>query len=148
MSLSPPQADATAPDAPAPGASAPGAATREAGTSDAVVEEPCCVPSPVSSGVDAAAAADLAEQFKALADPRRITLLSLIAADPRGEACVCDLTEPLELGQPTVSHHLKILVDAGLLTREKRGVWSYYAVVSEQLETISHAVRHGIVRPL
>lgn len=67
--------------------------------------------------LDPEAAAELAVGFKALADPNRITLLTLIAAEESGEACVCDLTEPLGLGQPTVSHHLKVLVDAGLLTR-------------------------------
>lgn len=107
----------------------------------------CCTPSPATPGIDVDSAVDLAVQFKALADPGRIMLLSLIASDPRGEACVCDLTGPLELGQPTVSHHLKILVDAGLLTREKRGVWSYYAVVPQQLEALSHEVRHRIIPP-
>lgn len=72
--------------------------------------------------------------FKALADPSRLRLLSIVKASDGGEACVCDLTEPLELGQPTVSHHLKILVDAGLLHREKRGTWAYYSLVPGALE--------------
>jgi len=72
--------------------------------------------------------------FKALADPNRLRLLSIVKAGQSGEACVCDLTEPLDLGQPTVSHHLKILVDAGLLNREKRGTWAYYSLVPGALD--------------
>ncbi len=72
--------------------------------------------------------------FKALADPNRLRLLSIVKGEAGGESCVCDLTEPLDLGQPTVSHHLKILVDAGLLHREKRGTWAYYSLVPGALE--------------
>lgn len=86
-------------------------------------------------------ARDLATMFKALADPARLRLLSLIAAHRGGEACVCDLTEPVDLSQPTVSHHLKILIDAGLLTREKRGRWAYYSVVPQALDTLGEALR-------
>lgn len=75
--------------------------------------------------------------FKALADPNRLRLLSIVKAEPSGESCVCDLTEPLELGQPTVSHHLKILVDAGLLHREKRGTWAYYSLVPGALDDVA-----------
>lgn len=71
----------------------------------------------------------LARSFKALGDPTRLRVLSLVAAHENGEASVTDLTGPLGLGQPTVSHHLKILVDAGLLSRDKRGVWSFYSLV-------------------
>src|ERR1051325_5168675 len=71
----------------------------------------------------------LASVLKALADPARLRLLSLIQSSPEGEACVCDLTAPLGLSQPTVSHHLRILTEAGLLEREKRGVWAYYRLV-------------------
>ncbi len=88
----------------------------------------CCSPmTGVSMSVPDAVA--LATTLKALADPVRLRLLSIIAAHEGGEACVCDLTEPVGLSQPTVSHHLKVLVDAGLLTRDKRGVWAYYALV-------------------
>lgn len=83
------------------------------------------------------AAADLSRVFKAIADPARLRLLSLIAAHQGGEACVCDLTDPLGLSQPTVSHHLKVLVDAGLLTRDKRGVWAFFAVVPAALNQLS-----------
>lgn len=79
----------------------------------------------------------LARVLKALADPARLRLLSIIAAHEGEEACVCDLTEPLGLAQPTVSHHLKVLVDAGFLTRSKRGTWAYYRLVPEALEQVS-----------
>ncbi|WP_083941934.1 ArsR/SmtB family transcription factor [Sanguibacter suarezii] len=83
----------------------------------------------------------LALSFKALSDPTRLRLLSLVAAHENGEASVVDLTEPLNLTQPTVSHHLKILVDAGLLTRDKRGVWSIYALVPGALGTLGSYLR-------
>lgn len=102
----------------------------------------CCVPAPAAGALGAEDSARLAARFKALADPNRLRLLSLIAAGDSGEACVCDLTGPLDLGQPTVSHHLKILVDAGLVTREKRGVWAYYSVVPGALDDLAGAL-HG-----
>ena len=79
----------------------------------------------------------LAGTLKAVAEPTRLRLLSIIAAHADGEACVCDLTEPVGLSQPTVSHHLKVLVDAGLLTREKRGVWAYYRLVPQALGALA-----------
>ncbi|WP_125775530.1 ArsR/SmtB family transcription factor [Antribacter gilvus] len=88
----------------------------------------CCAPL-VREVLDPAAATETARAFKALADPARLQLLSIVAAHEGGEACVCDLTEPLGLSQPTVSHHLKILVEAGLLVREQRGRWAYYSLV-------------------
>ena len=78
----------------------------------------------------------LARALKTIADPARLRLLSLIQAQPDGEACVCHLTEPLGLSQPTVSHHLKVLLDAGLVERERRGSWAYYRVVPETLATL------------
>jgi ArsR family transcriptional regulator, arsenate/arsenite/antimonite-responsive transcriptional repressor len=75
----------------------------------------------------------LAAALKTLADPARLRLLSLIQAQPDGEACVCHLTEPLGLSQPTVSHHLKVLREAGLVERERRGSWAYYRVIPEPL---------------
>lgn len=95
----------------------------------------CCSPL-VREGIEPDAAAELARAFKALGDPTRVRLLSLVAAHEGAEACVCDLTEPVGLAQPTVSHHLKILVDAGLLTRDKRGKWAYYAVVPGALSRL------------
>jgi ArsR family transcriptional regulator len=99
----------------------------------------CC--DPVTSGVlDVAAAERLARVFKALGDPTRVRLLSLIAATEAGEACVCDLTAPVKLSQPTVSHHMKQLVDAGLVTREQRGKWAYFRVVPEALRAVSESL--------
>jgi ArsR family transcriptional regulator len=85
-------------------------------------------------------AEELAGALKVLADPARLRLLSLIQAQAEGEACVCHLTEPLGLSQPTVSHHLKVLHDAGLLEREKRGSWVYYRLVPEGLEGLRAAL--------
>jgi ArsR family transcriptional regulator len=99
----------------------------------------CCVPL-VREPLTAAAAVDLARTLKAIADPARLRLLSMIAAHPGGEACVCDLTEPLGLSQPTVSHHLKVLVDAGLLTRDKRGVWAYFTLIPGALDSLSEVL--------
>ena len=100
---------------------------------------PCC--SPVLQGrFTKADAESLAVTLRALADPVRLRLMSFIAAQPEGEACVCHLTGPAEISQPTVSHHLKILHDAGLLDREKRGTWVYYRVVPEKLEAIRSAL--------
>ena len=79
---------------------------------------------------------ELATVLKALADPARLRLVSLIQAQQDGEACVCHLTAPLGLSQPTVSHHLKVLLDAGLVTREQRGSWAYYKVAPESLATL------------
>jgi ArsR family transcriptional regulator len=99
----------------------------------------CCAP--VTGGVlDDAAAERLAQVFKALGDPTRVKLVSLIAATPGGEACICDLVGPVHLSQPTVSHHMRLLVDAGLITREQRGKWAYYRVVDEALRTLAQAI--------
>lgn len=96
---------------------------------------------PVTGGaLDIVAAERLAHIFKALSDPTRVRLLSLIAAQPTGEACICDLTEPVALSQPTVSHHMKQLVAAGLVTREQRGKWAYYQVVDTILNTLSNTL--------
>lgn len=97
----------------------------------------CCLAAPAEGALEAGEAAALAARFKALADPNRLRILSMISADPAAETCVCDITEPLALGQPTVSHHLKILVEAGLLTRDKRGVWAYYSLVPGALESLA-----------
>ncbi|MGQ7295928.1 metalloregulator ArsR/SmtB family transcription factor [Quadrisphaera sp. KR29] len=96
----------------------------------------CCAPL-ARQPLSAEDAAALARTLKAVADPARLRLLSLVAAHEGGEACVCDLTEPLGLSQPTVSHHLKVLVEAGLLTRDKRGVWAYYALVPGALDSLA-----------
>jgi ArsR family transcriptional regulator len=88
-------------------------------------------------------AAVLARGFAALADPARLRLLSLIAARPEGEVCACELVEPLGKSQPTVSHHLKVLFEAGLVDREKRGTWVWYWVVPERLEALRAALAPG-----
>lgn len=106
---------------------------------DPVPVAACCTPSGVPF-LDSETAQAKALLFKALADPNRLRLLSIVKASDDGEACVCDLTEPLALGQPTVSHHLKILVEAGLLHREKRGTWAYYSLVPGALESLAESV--------
>jgi ArsR family transcriptional regulator, arsenate/arsenite/antimonite-responsive transcriptional repressor len=78
----------------------------------------------------------VAPQLKALADPVRLRLMSLVASHPGGEACVCDLNEAFDLTQPTISHHLKVLYEAGLLDREKRGVWVYYRARTQALASL------------
>src|SRR4051794_20070891 len=88
----------------------------------------CCAPltkEPLGLGT----AERIAPLLKALADPVRLRLLSLVASHGEGEACVCDLNDPFDLSQPTISHHLKVLHEAGLLDRSKRGVWVYYRVL-------------------
>jgi len=100
----------------------------------------CC--SPVTGGtLEVEEAEHLARMFKALGDPTRVRLLSLIAARPDREACICDLTEPVGLSQPTVSHHMKQLVEAGLVVREQRGRWAFYRVVDDTLRALSSALR-------
>jgi ArsR family transcriptional regulator len=103
----------------------------------------CC--SPVVGQVIAPPEAErLAASLKAIADPTRLRLISLVTAHADGEACVCDLTEPVGLSQPTVSHHLKILVDAGILTREQRGKWAYYRVVPDSLRDIARLIAPSV----
>ncbi|MBL7499473.1 helix-turn-helix transcriptional regulator [Frankia sp. CNm7] len=96
----------------------------------------CCTPL-AGAPLSAADADQLAAVLKAIAVPARLRILSMIYARDGGEACVCELTEPLGLTQPTVSHHLKILVDAGLITRDKRGVWAYYRAVPGTLDALA-----------
>jgi ArsR family transcriptional regulator, arsenate/arsenite/antimonite-responsive transcriptional repressor len=96
----------------------------------------CCSPL-TGQAIGQDNAENLASSLKALADPARLRIISMVAAHEGAEACVCDLTEPLDLGQPTVSHHLKILVDAGYLTRSKRGTWAYYALVPGALDGVA-----------
>lgn len=100
----------------------------------------CCAPlatSPLSSDE----AHELATRFKALADPARLRLVSLLLASEGQEMCTCDLTDPLNLSQPTVSHHLKRLAEAGLVVGERRGVWTYYRVVPEALSALADVLR-------
>jgi ArsR family transcriptional regulator len=99
----------------------------------------CCAPL-LSSPLSEDAAETLATALQALADPARLRLLSLIAACPGSEACGCDLTAPIGLSQPTVSHHLKVLHEAGLLERERRGKWVYFRVRPEPLASLRSAL--------
>jgi ArsR family transcriptional regulator len=101
---------------------------------------PGCSPAELAGAMSAEQAADLARTLKALADPARLRVLALVAGNEGREVCVCDLTEPLGLAQPTVSHHLKVLVDAGFLTRDKRGVWAYFALVPGALDAVVDAL--------
>jgi ArsR family transcriptional regulator len=96
----------------------------------------CCSPM-VREPLDESAAVDLARTFKALADPIRLRLLSLIASFEGGEACVCDLSGPFDVSQPTISHHLKVLREAGLVGSERRGTWVYYWVIPAALTKLS-----------
>jgi ArsR family transcriptional regulator, arsenate/arsenite/antimonite-responsive transcriptional repressor len=99
----------------------------------------CCEPV-LSSALSAEEAEQLAAAFKLLSDPIRLRLLSLIANAPEGEACACDLTEPIGRSQPTVSHHLSALTAAGLLDREQRGRWAYYRVATDRVEVLRDAL--------
>lgn len=101
--------------------------------------EACC-PAVLAAPLDADAALELAGAFKVLADPVRLRLLSLIAAAPEGSACSCDLEEPVGKSQPTVSHHLSVLADAGLITKEKVGRWVMCSVVPERLALLRDAL--------
>ncbi|WP_369826725.1 ArsR/SmtB family transcription factor [Cryobacterium sp. Y11] len=105
-------------------------------TSDINKADACC--SPLTHEAIAPDQADaLARSLKALADPARLRIISIVAAHADAEACVCDLTDQLTLSQPTISHHLKVLVDAGYLSRTKRGTWSYYSLVPGSLDTVA-----------
>jgi ArsR family transcriptional regulator, arsenate/arsenite/antimonite-responsive transcriptional repressor len=95
-----------------------------------------CCPPLAAEPLSAEQAEQVAPQLKALAEPVRLRLMSLIASHPGGEACVCDLNEAFELSQPTISHHLKVLHEAGLLDREKRGVWVYYRARTQALASL------------
>ena len=92
-------------------------------------------------------AESVARSLKAVADPARLRILSLVAAHANAEACVCDLQLPLGLSQPTVSHHLKVLVDAGFLTRSKRGTWAYYALVPGALDSVARMFSTAMAAP-
>lgn len=96
-----------------------------------------CCPSDLSAPLDRSTATDLALLLKAVADPARLQILALLRSRDGGEACVCDLTEPLDLSQATVSHHLRILTDAGILAREKRGYWTWYSIIPSRLTELA-----------
>ena len=103
-------------------------------------EAPACCPQVLAAPLGEADAAELARGFAALSDPVRLRLLSLIASADGGELCVCELTAPVGKSQPTVSHHLRLLAEAGLVVSEKRGKWSWYSVVPGRLENLRAAL--------
>jgi ArsR family transcriptional regulator, arsenate/arsenite/antimonite-responsive transcriptional repressor len=102
----------------------------------APAETAACCPPLSAEPLSAEQAAQVAPLLRALAEPVRLRLMSLVASHPGGEACVCDLNEAFDLSQPTISHHLKVLHEAGLLDREKRGVWVYYRARTEALASL------------
>jgi ArsR family transcriptional regulator, arsenate/arsenite/antimonite-responsive transcriptional repressor len=112
------------------------AVTVQLGARSPLLADECCGPL-LREPLSERQADDLARILKALADPTRLRLVSMVAAHESREACVCELTDPLGLTQPTISHHLKILVDAGIFTRDKRGKWAYYALVPAALDALS-----------
>jgi ArsR family transcriptional regulator, arsenate/arsenite/antimonite-responsive transcriptional repressor len=97
----------------------------------------CAQPALISEPINETAAAALAPVFKALGDPVRLRLISLIGARQGGEVCVCDLTAAFELSQPTISHHLKVLREAGLIDSQRRGTWVYYRLVPAALDRMA-----------
>jgi ArsR family transcriptional regulator len=103
------------------------------------IDAECC-PQVLAAPLDEDAAERLAGALRVLADPTRLRLLSLIGAHPDGEACVCDLTSPIGLSQPTVSHHLKVLTEAGLVGREQRGRWVFYWLLPEPIQLLRLAL--------
>ncbi|MGA8256867.1 MAG: metalloregulator ArsR/SmtB family transcription factor [Nocardioides sp.] len=103
----------------------------------------CCSPL-TSTALSVEQAERIAPLLKAMADPVRLRLLSLVAAHADGEACVCDLNDAFDLSQPTISHHLKVLHESGLLERSKRGVWVYYRVQREALADLAALIGGGL----
>jgi ArsR family transcriptional regulator len=103
------------------------------------IVEDCCPPV-LKAPLDDDEAESLAAALKVLAEPARLRLVSLIAAQPGAEACICNLTEPLGLSQPTVSYHMKVLQEAGVLDRQRRGHWVYFRLRSETLRTLAAAL--------
>jgi ArsR family transcriptional regulator len=101
-----------------------------------------CCPPLTAQPLSQDQADQIAPLLKALADPVRLRLISLVASHSGGEACVCDLNDAFDLSQPTISHHLKVLHDAGLVDREKRGVWAYYRIKPEALASIAALISY------
>jgi len=112
------------------------------GPEPTVLDPACCEAGPAVLGT--AEAEHLAGLLKAVADPARLRLMSLVAGADDGEACICDLTGPVGLSQPTVSHHMKVLVEAELLTREQRGRWAYYRLVADAVPRLADTLRTAL----
>ncbi|MGW1978030.1 ArsR/SmtB family transcription factor [Streptomyces sp. NPDC001889] len=113
----------------------------------ATTVEGCC-PGLLSAPLDEDQAALLAKVFKALGDPVRLRLLSMIASREGGEVCVCDLTPAFDLSQPTISHHLKLLREAGLIASERRGTWVYYRLLPEMTDRLAGVLTRPAGEPL
>ncbi|MFD7509190.1 ArsR/SmtB family transcription factor [Streptomyces sp. NPDC059853] len=107
-----------------------------------------CCPRLLETPLDEAQSAELAQVFKALGDPVRVRLLSMIASQPGGEICVCDLTPAFDLSQPTISHHLKLLRQAGLIDSERRGTWVHYRLVPETTDRLAVILTRPAELPL
>jgi ArsR family transcriptional regulator, arsenate/arsenite/antimonite-responsive transcriptional repressor len=99
-----------------------------------------CCPSVLAAPLDAADASELADGFSALSDPVRLRVLSILAASPEGEVCVCEFVEPLGRSQPTISHHMKILSEAGLVQGDRRGKWVWYSLNHDRLAQLRAAI--------
>jgi ArsR family transcriptional regulator, arsenate/arsenite/antimonite-responsive transcriptional repressor len=109
-------------------------------TKDAAIATTRCCPPLLAGRLQPEDTALLASIFRVLGEPARLQILSLIAAQPSQEVCACELVETLGLAQPTVSHHLKVLYEAGLLTKERRGTWIYYRILPEKLAMLRDAL--------
>jgi ArsR family transcriptional regulator, arsenate/arsenite/antimonite-responsive transcriptional repressor len=105
-----------------------------------VIEAPECCPSLLAAPLDVADARELAQAFAALGDPVRLQILSMLAAAVEGEICVCNFVEPIGKTQGTISHHLKILTEAGLVHGDRRGKWVWYSLDHDRLATLRHAI--------
>jgi ArsR family transcriptional regulator len=116
--------------------------SKQSGQLPVMASQGCCSPL-AAEPLTGEQAAELSQVFKALADPVRLRLLSLIASHAGGEACVCDLTGAFELTGPTISHHLKVLRETGLITGQRRGTWIYYRVHPEVLGRLSAVLVPG-----
>jgi ArsR family transcriptional regulator, arsenate/arsenite/antimonite-responsive transcriptional repressor len=112
-------------------------ATRDLPVISVTEPDACARPALIADPIGEQTAADLAQVFKALGEPVRLRLISLIGARQGGEVCVCDLTSAFDLTQPTISHHLKVLREAGLITSDRRGTWVYYRLVPAALERMA-----------
>ncbi|MFJ9351211.1 ArsR/SmtB family transcription factor [Streptomyces sp. NPDC101237] len=108
--------------------------------------EGCC-PTLLTAPLDEEQAVDLARVFKALGDPVRLRLLSMIASRAGGEVCVCDLTPAFDLSQPTISHHLKLLKQTGLIDSERRGTWVYYRLLPQTTDRLAALLTRPAEQP-
>lgn len=112
-------------------------APRQSGAAEAVA----CTPNMLAGPLDRAAATELARALKALADPARLQIVAMLRGAAPGELCACDFPDALGLAQPTISHHLKVLVEAGLVTRRTEGTWAHFRLVDSRLGELAEALR-------